>query len=402
MPGGVEIFDAHTHIGANDPDGFRCTARAARRARAAGARGVVFPMHEPDGYPPANDRVIEEAERARTAGWSPFCRLDPADDAAGRGRALPGRRARAGIKLHPRAEDFALDHPALRDVFALADERRLPVLVHAGRGIPALGRHAVELCGRYPGLRLILAHAGICDLAWIWRDGADLPQPLLRHLVVVAQRPAGAVRARAARARSCSRSDAPYGTPDDCAAVLGLRYALQVGLDARSRSGRVIGRPDRSGSWRARSRSTSARRRGRRPSRDPLLDRVYTFLVAAIGQVLQGVTPPRRSSWRGSPARWATTRPQAPVCRWIAVGLLDSARRSTRARRGRTSARRASRPGLPLLVLAAAARPDAGRGRSAVPVFRASRDVRLGAALADLDRTNPILEPVRLEPAGVW
>ncbi len=25
------------------------------------ARGVVFPMHEPDGYPAANDTVIEEA-----------------------------------------------------------------------------------------------------------------------------------------------------------------------------------------------------------------------------------------------------------------------------------------------------------------------------------------------------
>ena len=36
-------------------------------------------------------------------------------------------------------------------MFALADERRLPVLVHAGRGIPALGRHAVEATGATRG-----------------------------------------------------------------------------------------------------------------------------------------------------------------------------------------------------------------------------------------------------------
>ena len=33
----------------------------------ADARGAfVFPMHEPDGYPPANDMVIEAAARGRT------------------------------------------------------------------------------------------------------------------------------------------------------------------------------------------------------------------------------------------------------------------------------------------------------------------------------------------------
>jgi hypothetical protein len=43
-------------------------------------------------------------------------------------------------------------------------------MVHAGRGIPALGRDTVWLARRHPGARLILAHAGISDLAWIWRE----------------------------------------------------------------------------------------------------------------------------------------------------------------------------------------------------------------------------------------
>src|SRR5919202_6216028 len=81
----------------------------------------------------------------------------------------------AGVKLHPRAEGFTLDHPALEGVFELLDERRLPVIVHAGRGIPALGKHAVQHCERHPGARVILAHAGICDLAWIWREAPAHP-----------------------------------------------------------------------------------------------------------------------------------------------------------------------------------------------------------------------------------
>ncbi len=56
-----------------------------------------------------------------------------------------------GIKLHPRAEQFTLDHPEVRSLAALADERGLPMLIHAGRGIPALGAHAVKLAEISPG-----------------------------------------------------------------------------------------------------------------------------------------------------------------------------------------------------------------------------------------------------------
>ena len=75
---GLELFDAHTHIGQNDPDGMRQSADELlgilRQARARGA--FVFPMHEPDGYPPANDAVLEAA-RAAEGLLIPFCRVDP-------------------------------------------------------------------------------------------------------------------------------------------------------------------------------------------------------------------------------------------------------------------------------------------------------------------------------------
>ncbi len=172
---GVELFDAHTHLGQNDPDGMHQTPEELLAGlRAADARGAfVFPMHELDGYPPANDMVLAAA--ADSDGLLvPFCRVNPHEDALAEAERCLDRGAR-GIKLHPRAEQFTLDHPAVAELAALAHERSLPILIHAGRGIPALGLHAVELAGQFPNARLILAHAGICDLSWIWRVAPDHP-----------------------------------------------------------------------------------------------------------------------------------------------------------------------------------------------------------------------------------
>ena len=93
--GGLELYDAHTHVGANDPDGFTQTPEQLLEALAsARARGVVFPMHEPGGYREANEFVIDAA-----AGPSgvvvPYCRVDPREGASPRPRAR-STRARAG------------------------------------------------------------------------------------------------------------------------------------------------------------------------------------------------------------------------------------------------------------------------------------------------------------------
>ncbi len=153
------------------PEQLLATLRARPRVGA-----FVFPMHEPDGYPPANDMVLDAA---RDSGGllTPFCRVKPGDDAIAEAERALAAGAK-GIKLHPRAEQFTLDHPDVRKLAALADERGLPMLIHAGRGIPALGSHAVQLAGEYPNARLILAHAAICDLSWIWRVAPDYPNLL--------------------------------------------------------------------------------------------------------------------------------------------------------------------------------------------------------------------------------
>src|ERR1700741_4505613 len=80
--GPLDLFDAHTHIGANDPDGFRQTPEQLMGVLAlADARGVVFPLHEPDGYSEPNDRVLAAAADS-DGRLVAFCRVDPPRDPA--------------------------------------------------------------------------------------------------------------------------------------------------------------------------------------------------------------------------------------------------------------------------------------------------------------------------------
>src|SRR5690349_10121473 len=119
--GPLALYDAHTHIGQNDPDGFKQTPEELNRVMAnADARAVTFPMHEPDGYPLANDVAIAAAKASDRL--EAFCRLDPRVDPVKEANRCLDAGA-VGIKLHPRAEQFAMDEPGVREIIAIAHER---------------------------------------------------------------------------------------------------------------------------------------------------------------------------------------------------------------------------------------------------------------------------------------
>lgn len=229
LPDGAEWFDAHTHIGHNDPDGYEADPEQILDAldHAGQQRALLFPMHEPGGYAAANDWVIDTC-KASGGRLFALARVAPSheDAVAEAERALDA--GAVGIKMHPRSDDFRLPHPAVEEVVRLVGERGGPVLFHAGRGIPNLGEAVIHLCRENPGVRIILAHAGISELGWIAPAAAELPNLLFDTawwqvadlLAMYATIPPGQI---------LYASDLPYGSGIYHAFAF-LRCATAVGL----------------------------------------------------------------------------------------------------------------------------------------------------------------------------
>ena len=177
LPADAEIFDAHTHLG-NDIDGMvgRYDELIDVLDRYGISRANMFCLDEPDRHPAfsaANDRTLEHAERSQGR-LIPFVRLDLSERPIDEARRCLDRGAR-GIKLHPRAQKFLLDDERLAPVFEIAAERRVPILIHGGRGLPPIADHLARLVERYPEATLIIAHAGIADLSGLAGNFAGKP-----------------------------------------------------------------------------------------------------------------------------------------------------------------------------------------------------------------------------------
>ena len=229
------VIDAHTHLGA-DEDGQTLSPEALigfLDQAARGARACAFAFHDPDrspAYRRPNDRVLAWA--ADSGGRIvPYCRLDPADDPVGEAQRCLARGAR-GIKLHPRAQAFGFGNAAAEAIFAVAQDAGVPILVHAGRGMPRMDPLA-DLARRFPDVTLVLAHTALADQGMFAHRLADHPNVLydtscFSPLEVVE------LFARVSAERIVFASDVPYGRP-----VGGLYAAMRVaelaGLDASER-----------------------------------------------------------------------------------------------------------------------------------------------------------------------
>ncbi|HEY5059055.1 MAG TPA: amidohydrolase family protein [Gaiellaceae bacterium] len=166
LPADTDIFDAHTHLG-DDIDGmsgrYEDLEQTLDQYRVS--RCFLFCLDEPDRHPgfrAGNDRTLAFAERSGGR-MIPFVRLALDEGPIEEARRCLDLGAR-GIKLHPRSQKFLLDDERLAPVFELAAERRVPILIHGGRGLPPIAGHLNRLVDEYPGAQLIIAHAGIADL----------------------------------------------------------------------------------------------------------------------------------------------------------------------------------------------------------------------------------------------
>jgi uncharacterized protein len=230
-PADAEVIDAHTHLGL-DEDGRSLTlAQLLAQLDAAGARrACVFPLHDPDRHPAysvPNDRVLTWAGEA-DGRLIPFCRLDPAEDPLGEAERCLAAGAR-GIKLHPRAQDFVFDSAELNGVFAIAESAKVPILIHAGRGLPPLAEGLVDLALRHPQAVLILAHGAICDQGILTSRLADHPG-VLYDISCFFPLDVIELFARVPIERIVFASDPPYGMPAT-SLYMALRVASQARLD---------------------------------------------------------------------------------------------------------------------------------------------------------------------------
>jgi len=230
LPAGTDVVDVHTHLG-DDIDGMagdRDELLAIQRAYGI-VRSFTFCLDEPDRHPAftaANDRTLAHAAAAQGE-LIPFVRLDLDETPIEEARRCLGLGAR-GIKLHPRAQRFAMNDDRLAPVFELAAERRVPILIHGGRGLPPIADELASLMDRFEP-QLIIAHAGIADLAalahhfcgrpgvffdtsvWSPLDLLDLYRLVSPEQVLYA-------------------SDYPYGTQPG-SLLMSLRTARLAGLD---------------------------------------------------------------------------------------------------------------------------------------------------------------------------
>jgi predicted TIM-barrel fold metal-dependent hydrolase len=222
------VFDAHTHVGEHDPSGFTASPEELLDSLdAIDARAAVFPLAEPGGYRQANLTCAEAAARHQDR-LVAFVRLTP-EEARG-GLLQEGLAAGCrGIKLHLTSDGFELDDSRLHEVYEIADQQRLPVIVHAGPEGDSIGDRALRLCARWPGLRLVLAHCALTDLGWLWRRVDEAPNLFFdtswwtpAHLLALFRLvPPG---------RIVNASDLPYSTPVSHTLTT-ARCAWQAGLD---------------------------------------------------------------------------------------------------------------------------------------------------------------------------
>jgi hypothetical protein len=143
----------------------------------------------------------------------------------------------------------------------------------------------MELAQALPGAQVILAHCGISDLSWIWRDAQRLPNLYFDTswwsaadvLSVCGLVPPGQI---------LFASDTPYGTPL-AHSLFVIRCALHAGMTPEQVRGVMGGQTERLVTGQE-PLDLGPALNVRAPATDILLQRIATFLATAIGRIFSG------------------------------------------------------------------------------------------------------------------
>lgn len=177
----MTVVNAHAHIG--DSRVFDVDVSEDDLLREMDRRGIdasiVMPFAGAADYPAVHDRIAALAARLPGRIFGQI-QLDPhMEPSAFRREAQRCARELGfvGMKLHPLG---CAVNPLGRDaavVYETAGAFDLPVMIHTGAGVPwALPSLVIPVARRYPGVRFILAHAGMQIYAKeAWVAAAECP-----------------------------------------------------------------------------------------------------------------------------------------------------------------------------------------------------------------------------------
>ncbi len=228
---GIEVWDAHTHVGCDIDSSRVIASHLVGRLDLVGVRrAVVFPMNDPRQgvcFHHPNDLIWAAYQRFPDR-LVPFFRLNP---------NFPSREEYArrvaqgfrGIKLHPRSQAFRISGAAAMEVYSWAEADGIPVLLHTGKGAGNVVEELRVVIDRFPSLRLILGHSALQELPeccaqcehcdWVLFDTSTLERDRLRELFL-----------RIDPHKIAYGSDIPFGDQAE-ELVRVLEVATEVGLD---------------------------------------------------------------------------------------------------------------------------------------------------------------------------
>lgn len=246
------IIDAHTHVGPDLEHGVKAasypSARPPDLIAAMDANGIeraiVFGTHwqtrgrHVDPNYEQGNRYVRDAVRKYPDRLIGFARANPnfgrqAVDELDRALREDGMR---GIKLHPDLESFYMASDHLVDpIFALAAERRVPLLIYSGYPLRAQPLRFLRYAERFPAVPIILAHMGfrmVADAITVAERAPNI------YLETSCQSSVGILRAvqRLGPRRVLFGSDFPYEVPR----VELARIGEYPGFDAGARE-RIFG-----------------------------------------------------------------------------------------------------------------------------------------------------------------